>query len=190
MKTTQSAKAALRVEILAARRLLPPSERRDRAAKLADVLLAMPQIHDAQTIAAYVSVGTEPGTAPLLDALRGASKRVLLPVLLPDNDLDWALHDGALSPATRGLMEPAGPSLGLGSIATADLVVVPALAIGRDGTRLGRGGGSYDRALARATGVIVGVVNSEEVLDLVPSDPHDQRVHAIATPDGVVRVLT
>ena len=49
---------------------------------------------DARTVAAYVSVGKEPGTRALLDALRSAGKRVLLPLLLPDNDLDWAAYEG------------------------------------------------------------------------------------------------
>ena len=102
-------------------------------------------------MAAYVSMGTEPGTGALLDALDDAGKRVILPLLQPDNDLDWALHTGPgdLVSAGRGLLEPVGRRLGVDAVAGADVVLVPGLAVAVDGTRMGRGGGSYDRALAR-----------------------------------------
>ena len=104
-----------------------------------------------RTVAAYVSVGREPGTRPLLEALRARGVRVLLPVLLPDNDLDWGVYEGAeqLVRAGRGLLEPAGPRLGPEAVTEADAVLLPGLAVDGQGIRLGRGGGSYDRVLAR-----------------------------------------
>ena len=146
------AKTAVRDQVLAARRRSIPSPDLGVAARaIADHLLADPEVRRAATVAAYVSVGREPGTARLLDALRAAGKRVILPVLLPDLDLDWAVYDGrdSLAPAGRGLLEPIGPRLGVDAVATADVVLVPGLAVSADGHRLGRGGGSYDRALAR-----------------------------------------
>ncbi|GAA4931662.1 hypothetical protein GCM10025331_14950 [Actinoplanes utahensis] len=103
-------------------------------------------------MAAYVPVGSEPGGPDLpflLAAELPPDGRLLLPVLLPDNDLDWAVFTGTLTAATRGLLEPTGPRLGPDALRTADLALLPALAVSRDGTRMGRGGGSYDRALAR-----------------------------------------
>ena len=151
-----------------------------------------PEVRRAATVAAYVSVSSEPGTGPLLEPLRAAGKRVILPLLQPDNDLDWAAYDGpeSLHTARRGLLEPAGRPLGPDALATADVVLVPGLAVGRDGTRLGRGGGSYDRALARVpVGTFVCVLlNSEEVLDTVPRDDHDRPVTAVATELGVLRL--
>lgn len=187
-------KLALRDQLLTARRHLPLSEIGERARAVADHLLAAPEIRRSATVAAYVSVSTEPGTGPLLDALDGAGKRVILPLLLGDNDLDWAAYDGArgLRSARRGLLEPEGPALGLEALATADAVLVPGLAVAPDGTRLGRGGGSYDRVLARVpVGTFVCVVlNSEELLDSVPHDTHDRRVNAVVTELGVTRLDT
>ena len=105
-------------------------------------------------MAAYVAVGSEPGTAALLDALVAAGKRVVLPVLLPDGDLDWAAYAGDqdLVPARFGLLEPGGQRLGPDAVGTADVVLVPGLAVSARGERLGRGGGSYDRALGAGAG--------------------------------------
>nr|WP_187364019.1 5-formyltetrahydrofolate cyclo-ligase [Streptomyces piniterrae] len=146
------------------------------------------------TVAAYVSIGGEPSTRALLDRLRAAGVRVLLPVLLPDNDLDWAPYEGAerLVRAGRGLLEPAGGRLGPEAVTEADVVLLPGLAVDGRGLRLGRGGGSYDRVLARleragADPALVVLLYDTEVLDRVPAEPHDQRVHAAVTPSGVHR---
>jgi len=186
------AKLALRDQLLAARRHLPLAVIGERARLLAGHLLEAPEIRRAATVAAYVSVSSEPGTGPLLEILRAAGKRVILPVLQPDNDLDWAAYDGpaSLRSAGRGLLEPDGPLLGFDAVATADAVLVPGLAVGRDGMRLGRGGGSYDRVLGRIpVGTFVCVLlNSEEVLDSVPREDHDRPVSAVATETGILRL--
>ena len=184
-------KLALRDQLLADRRRRPLAEIGHDARALAEALLAFDEVRRAATVAAYVSVGSEPGTGALLDALLAAGKRVIVPVLLPDNDLDWAVHDGAdaLIAAGRGLLEPAGPRLGVDAIATADVVLVPGLAVDAAGRRLGRGGGSYDRALRRVpVGTFTCVLLYDgEVLDEVPAAAHDQPVSAVATPRGVTR---
>lgn len=188
--SAQAAKGALRDQLLAARRGLSPADLGAHARALADVLLAAPEVRRAATVAAYVAVGREPGTGPLLERLAEAGRHVLLPVLLPDGDLDWARHTGTLVAGPRGLLEPDGERLGTDAVARADVVLVPGLAVGADGTRLGRGGGSYDRALGR---VPVGtltccLLHPGELLDAVPTERHDRRVTAAATPAGVTRL--
>lgn len=182
-------KIALRDQLLTDRRRLPLLEVGAAARAIAEHLLATPEVRRSATVAAYVSVGKEPGTGPLLEALLATGRRVILPVLLPDGDLDWAAHTGPLARARRGLLEPPGPRLGPEAVATADAVLTPGLAVDRSGLRLGRGGGSYDRALGR---VPVGtftctLLYATELVDLVPADRHDRRVTAAATPDGVTR---
>jgi 5-formyltetrahydrofolate cyclo-ligase len=155
-------------------------------------LLATPDVRRAATVAAYVSLDGEPGTGPLLDALVATGKRVILPVLLPDGDLDWAAYDGPgeLVSASRGLLEPTGRRLGPDAVATADVVLVPGLAVDADGVRLGRGGGSYDRALGRVpVGTFTCVLLYDgEVGVPVPVEPHDRTVAWAATPGGMVRL--
>jgi len=191
MDHIEASKLALRDQLVTARGRLPLAEIAARAHAVAELLLAAPEVRRAATVAAYVSVGREPGTGVLLDALVAAGKRVILPLLQADNDLDWAAYtsaDGLVS-AGRGLLEPVGPLLGAEAIGSADVVLVPGLAVDRTGLRLGRGGGSYDRALGR---VPVGtftcaVLNDEEILDAVPAAPHDRRVTAAVTEQRLVR---
>jgi 5-formyltetrahydrofolate cyclo-ligase len=129
-----------------------------------------------ERVASFVAMGNEPAIEPRVGWL--------LPVLRPDDDLDWARYEGRLEKGRRGLLEPVGPRLGIDSIAFAQLVLTPALLVDREGYRLGRGGGSYDRALMRATGLVVAVVHDEELVDEVPHEPHDVPVHAVVTPSG------
>ena len=187
-----AAKTALRDQVLTTRRRRPLAERREVARAVAEHLLASPEVRRAATVAAYVSVGSEPGTALLLEALVDSGRRVLLPVLLPDGDLDWARHGGDehLRPATRGLLEPDGERLGPDAVAGADVVLVPGLAVAPDGMRLGRGGGSYDRALARVpvdTFTCV-LLHDDEVGLEVPREPHDRPVTAVVSPAGLLRL--
>ena len=191
MDPIDGAKLALRDQLVTARGRLPLAELAERSREVADLLLADPAVRRAATVAAYVSVGREPGTGALLESLAAAGKRIILPLLLPDNDLDWATYSGpdALVPAGRGLLEPVTPPLGKDAVATADVVIVPGLAVDRSGLRLGRGGGSYDRALGRVpVGTFTCVVlNDEEVLDAVPAAPHDRRVTAVVTERRLLR---
>lgn len=185
------AKTALRDQLSAARRRLSIAELSQVATALSERVIDLPEVRRAATVAAYVSVGSEPGTGLLLEALLAQGRRVLLPVVRPDLDLDWAEHRGtaALVSAGRGLLEPTAPPLGVDAVATADVVLVPGIAAGPAGERLGRGGGCYDRALARVpagTPTCV-LLHDGETGREVPTEPHDLPVAAAVTPSGVLR---
>ena len=140
----------------------------------------------AGTVAAYYSVGTEPDTRGLVYALHKRGSYVLLPLLRPDGDLDWASYEGpdSLVPGPRGLTEPADKPRGVQAVSRADVVLAPALAVDRAGNRLGRGGGSYDRALARVGPLIpvIALLYDAELLSHLPAEPHDTPVRAVARP--------
>ncbi|MBC9729566.1 5-formyltetrahydrofolate cyclo-ligase [Streptomyces sp. TRM68367] len=197
-RTAEPDKRALRQEFLAVRNRLTADDVRETAAALAGQALELPELAHARTVAAYVSVGSEPGTLALLDALRARDVTVLLPALLPDNDLDWGTYGGAGSLARvqhggrMALFEPAGERLGPAAVTGADVVLLPGLAVDAHGMRLGRGGGSYDRVLARldradAHPALVVLLYDTEVVERVPAEPHDRPVHAVVTPSGVRR---
>ncbi len=176
------------------RRLAAAREARTAAARAADGRLLAAAFagwlaRDVHTLAAYAGVGTEPPTRVLLVAVAASGRTVLLPAVLRGGVLDWAAYDGwdQLVRGPIGLREPAGPRLGAGALASVDLVVAPALAVDRTGTRLGRGGGYYDRAL---TGVapahVVAVVFDDEIVARLPREEHDRPVGAALTPSGIV----
>jgi len=186
-------KAALRRRLLADRARLGPDQRAAAARALRDAILELPQAQMAGTIAVYYSLASEPDTHGLVYALWKRGGYVLLPLLRPDADLDWASYEGpdSLRPGPRGLTEPSEPPRGPDVVARADLVLVPALAVDRSGVRLGRGGGSYDRALARVGPGIptIALLYDDELLDEVPAAAHDRRVRLIARPSAGITSL-
>jgi 5-formyltetrahydrofolate cyclo-ligase len=179
-----AAKADLRRQLLASRARRPAAQRTSIAAALAQVFSGAfgDRLSDRMTVASYLSIGGEPGTGALLEVCAAAGARVIVPVLLPDRDLEWAVVEAPSESLGGGL-------LGVGAIASADLVLVPALAVDRSGHRLGRGGGSYDRALARVTHgeSVLAVVHDDEILDAVPFESHDRLVDGALTPTAVLR---
>jgi 5-formyltetrahydrofolate cyclo-ligase len=182
-------KVDVRRAVLARRHALPASARAAAAARVQAELAALVRRTRPALVAGYVPVGREPGGPDLPDALVAALPAgavLLLPVLLANLDLDWARYTGReeLVAAGRGLREPPGDRWGADAVATADLVVVPALAVDRYGIRLGRGGGSYDRALARVPDgtLTVALLHDGELLDRLPAEPHDRPVRAVVTP--------
>lgn len=186
-------KAQVRTEILTARRSLTPQAHAGEAAQLAAHLTAL--IEPGTVVCAFVPVGSEPGSTAMVDDLVHRGVEVLLPVAreaaggtpLP---LRWAPHTpGALAKAPFGLREPHPPWLPPEAVGRASIVMVPALAVDRRGNRLGRGAGFYDRTLplADADAWLVAVVRDVEVVDHLPSEPHDVRMtHALTPQQGWV----
>jgi 5-formyltetrahydrofolate cyclo-ligase len=186
-------KAALRARLIAARRAMSAEQRAAAGRQLRDAVLGLPELQMAGTVAAYVSVGTEPDSHGLIFALWKRGTYVLLPVLLPDGDLDWASYEGpdSLAPGPRGLLQPSEQRRGVTAITSADLVIAPALAVDAAGRRLGRGGGSYDRALARVGSAVLtmALLYDDELVGHVPAGAHDQPVRAVARPsEGITRL--
>ena len=193
MPDAKGEKAALRSRLLAARARRSEEQRAQAGRLIRDALLGLPEMGMAGTVAAYYSVGTEPDTHGLVFALWKRGSYVVLPVLLPDGDLDWASYEGpdSLAAGPRGVLQPVEPVRGPGTVARADVVLVPAMAVDVSGKRLGRGGGSYDRALARVGGQVptIGLIYDDELVPSVPAEPHDRAVRAVARPSHGVTWL-
>jgi 5-formyltetrahydrofolate cyclo-ligase len=176
----------MRAALLAARRSVPAAERRRRDRAIAAALAPLAR---GRAVAGFVPTAGEPSA---FGAFSDAQS-LLLPVMRDDRDLDWAAFGGVSGLVTGafGLREPGGPRLGVEAVRSVHLLVIPAVAVARDGTRLGRGGGSYDRVLARTETVpVLAVVDDEEVLDRLPAEPHDRPVAGYVTPSGVHWVRT
>jgi 5-formyltetrahydrofolate cyclo-ligase len=189
----QRRKAELRARMLARRSALPADQRAAAGKLIRDAVLGAPQVQMAGTVAAYYSFGTEPDTRGLVYALWKRGSYVVLPVLRPDGDLDWASYEGpdSLVPGPRGLLQPGEPPRGVDAVARADAVLVPALAVDSAGRRLGRGGGSYDRALARVGPLVplIALIYDDELVEQVPAEGHDVPVRATARPRSGLTLL-
>lgn len=151
-----------------------------------DLMIDQVKAAQAKTVAAYVNFGAEPSTSKFLEWANNQGVRVLLPRIKNDTELDWHLYNpGHLAKGSLGISEPSGVSVDLN---TAVLVFVPAVAVGLDGTRLGRGRGFYDRALSNVSVSVIALVHENEVFETVPHEVHDVRVAAAITCDRVLEL--
>jgi 5-formyltetrahydrofolate cyclo-ligase len=146
-------------------------------------------VNTGATIAAYVPVGSEPGTPAMLEVLREGGYQVLLPRVAPGPPapLLWSHYDGpeSLRPGRFGLLEPAGEQLPADVIDEAQIVLVPALAVDRSGVRLGRGAGYYDRSIhSLPPRRLIAVVYDHELVDHLPADDYDVPTGWSLTPAG------
>jgi 5-formyltetrahydrofolate cyclo-ligase len=178
-------KAELRTHFRSARRSRAAAARQAADSVVALFIADLVRATKLSRVAAYIPTDSEPGAAQLIPALEATGVSILLPVLLDDLDLDWAVHDGTLQasgpssgqPARRArLLEPAGPRLGPAAVGDVELVIAPGLAVDHSGARLGQGGGSYDRALARTSAPVLVPLYPGELVDALPSEPHDRPV--------------
>lgn len=184
-------KDELRARLLDARAGRSQADREQAALGFVEQSLAVPQVADGPRVAGFLGQRGEPDTRPLVDALRSRGVTVLLPVLLDDFDLDWGAYEpGQQAPGRFGLLVPTTPRLGTEAIASVAAVICPGLAVDVAGNRMGRGGGSYDRALARCGPTVVRcqLVYDDEVLDAVPVANHDQPVDVIVTPTRTIHI--
>ncbi|MFW2512217.1 5-formyltetrahydrofolate cyclo-ligase [Demequina sp. SO4-13] len=193
----EDVKAQLRTSIRKAR--LHRSERRNAelAQALRDLALDDPAIAGAQCVSVYASRPHEPGTLPLISALHERGVKVLIPRLGDGLQRGWSLYQGAEDLVERAPgrpPEPSGEFLPSEAIREAEAIVVPALAVDAQGTRLGQGGGWYDRALCQVRDEvpIIAFTFAAEFRGhdelLLPCEPHDVPVHRVITPQGTTSV--
>lgn len=194
---TAAAKQQLRLQRHASRAARSSAQRADLDEKRTAALLAWIVARHPRVVACYLSKPPEPDTLALADALVAAGIRVLVPVIAaaPRRDQrrapSWAWYRGRdqLTEGKFGIPEPRAEPMPAEALHEADLVLVSALAVGRDGTRLGMGNGWFDEALtcARRDADVVALLFGDDVLTTVPVAAHDRRVDAIATEAGVIR---
>lgn len=193
-------KNELRARVRARRAAVSLAERsrRDRAA--VDRLLRTitpPAPGESRAVTAFIGRPGEPGGEGLPDALRDAGFDVWLPVVTgPDRPLHWLPYQGPghVRRGAFGILEPDETTECPSAISTVELsplthtMVVPALAVARDGTRLGQGGGYYDRTLAELPSrtTVIALVDDEEFGIPVPADRTDVPVDLVVT--GTVTV--
>jgi 5-formyltetrahydrofolate cyclo-ligase len=182
-------KRAIRRAVIERRDAMSSEERADRSVRIAERVLSLPEVADARTVMAFWSFGSEVETAPLLERLHAAGKRVVLPrvegedvvaVVYETGDEVLAAAFGAMEPAGQLTVEPA----------EVDVVITPGVAFDRAGNRVGYGGGFYDRFLPRTRDGVaaIAIAFALQIVDEpLPTAGFDRPVDAIVTEDEVVR---
>lgn len=149
-------------------------------------ILSASELKNATNIASYISYEFEPETSDINQRLIKDGKKVFLPRLLENNDIQWVSWNGSSENLTKveKIYEPIGDAVEV----ELDVIILPALHVDRMGNRLGQGGGSYDRALSRSKAFKIALLHYGELTsEILPIQPHDEKVDAAATPEIVVR---
>ena len=182
-------KAAWRARFRAARRALSVEDRAEASAAVCRRVLALPEVQAASVVHGFWPLPGEVDLRPALVALRERGVTVALPVVVGPRRLAHRAFDGeaALRAGRWGILEPP-PSAPAVHAARVDVVLVPGLAFGRDGGRLGTGGGFYDAFLAETDALRVGVCPAGALVPSVPTEAHDARLDLVVTDAETVRV--
>ena len=149
-------------------------------------ILSATELKNATNVASYISYEFEPETSDVNQRLIADGKKVFLPRLLENNDIQWVSWNGSSESLTKveKIYEPIGDAVEV----ELDVIILPALHVDRMGNRLGQGGGSYDRALSRSKAFKIALLHYGELTsEILPIQPHDEKIDAAATPEIVVR---
>lgn len=149
-------------------------------------ILSASELKNATNVASYISYEFEPETSDINQRLIKDGKKVFLPRLLENNDIQWVSWNGSSENLAKveKIYEPIGDAVEV----ELDVIILPALHVDRMGNRLGQGGGSYDRALSRSKAFKIALLHYGELTsEILPIQPHDEKIDAAATPEIVVR---
>jgi 5-formyltetrahydrofolate cyclo-ligase len=185
LPSLETQKRLLRQELRQKLDQLKPAERVRRGSELLGQLLKHPKFVQAKTFLSYVGVGLEVETWPLVEEALRRGKRVFIPRVDEEKKKLWMIEitgKEELRPSRYGILEPAFRKERLGDPATLELAVIPGLGFDRQGGRLGRGGGYFDRFLREAMQAYkIGLAFECQLLDSVPQAGHDVRVDEVLT---------
>ncbi len=176
-------KRALRAEMLAARKRLPPLEREVASLAIAARVASLPAFAAARTVALYPAMGAEVDTAEIARRGEAAGKRLAWPRLEPGLVLSFATcRSGELVAGPAGTRQPP-PEAPVVPLAEIEVALVPGVAFDAQGQRLGRGRGHYDATLAALPrrAVRVGLAFEAQLVPEVPREPHDVPLDAVVT---------
>ena len=178
--------AALRIRARAARASLDHGERSDAAVAAARHFFEGMVMHVSDVVAAYWRIRDELDCQPILVKLMDSNQKVVLPVVLgPEEPLDLRVWEpgASLYESGFGTLAPSE----LAPRAEPDIVIMPLLGFDSHGTRLGYGGGYYDRTLASMTKKprLIGLAYAAQELEHIPREPHDVPLDAVITEAGV-----
>ena len=190
----ESSKKLLRKFMLDTRGDLSPDTVRRDSARIRDRLLTLDAFREAGSVMLYVPARKEVDTWPLLEHFWRRGSQVLLPRCCDGRtgvmDAYAVTSPLELGPGCFGLVEPRSDLARLVADPRPEVILVPAVAFDRRGYRLGFGGGYYDRFLPNLTvpPLLIGPAYTFQVVDTVPTEPWDQPVQILVTPEETLHI--
>ena len=184
----------LRKNILSLRDQLPPNEQALKSRAIADRLWKIPALADSATLLIYVNFRSEVETIPLINTCLKKGLRVCVPLTITAEHrlLAYEITDleRDLAKGYCGIPEPDPQRLTLVEPNTIDTVIIPGSVFDQQGGRLGYGGGYYDRFLQYSAdkALRVGVAFDLQLIDEVPTEPHDQNLNYLITETKTIHI--
>jgi 5-formyltetrahydrofolate cyclo-ligase len=187
-------KSDLRARVKALLAAMPPRERKARSRLATDRLVELPEFHDSSVIMAYLSLPYEVDSTPVVLRAWQLGKTVVVPKTVVGRRrlIPYQIEtlDTGIIAGPYGIPEPIdGTPFPLSMI---DMVIIPGLAFDRHGNRVGKGAGFYDRFLREHgfSGLKVGLGFSTQMVDDIPSEPHDVPLDLLVNDQAAFRFRT
>ena len=193
MSSFQLLKKQLRKEVLEARNAMPARVAAEKSARIIRMLLKLDEYKNTSIIITYLNFRNEVQTGELVRRAMAEGKRVTVPLVDPvSRSLTPSLlssYPDDLQPGTWGILEPKPHCVRPVDPCRLELVIVPGVAFDGKGNRLGYGGGYYDSFLLKtgSDALFVAPAYEMQLLDLVPRDSQDIRMHCLITEDRIIR---
>ena len=180
-------KAELRSQLLIKRKAR--ADRAQTAKQIAELALSL--ITDQETdLGAYLSTMLEPPTDNLIKILQ-KDKNLYFPKVI-NNELSWFKNPQEFAKGSFNILEPVGEGQPIEEFSEITTLFIPAFAVTPSGIRLGKGGGFYDRVFAKLNPKVkkVAIVFDDEIIEDIPSEPHDKRVDFIVSEKRVITITS
>jgi len=201
-------KKRIRAELLRKRDSIPPELKAQKEAAIRQRLFTLEEFRKSVNIMMYVSFRSEVDTNRYLQDVITLGKKLILPSVDSKNrslELYEVRNVSELMPGYMGILEPGIKENGRVELNSIDLIIIPGAGFDLKGNRLGYGGGYYDRLLSGigSRGSVVGeepipnpqsqtplflaLAFEEQIVEEVPSEPHDVKMDMIITDKRLIR---
>lgn len=188
MSTMREIKKAFRKEINKRLNALDEKYLEKSDQSIYDIVSVLEEVKNADTVFMYCSLGREIDTRKLMQLCFDKGQKVALPVCVNDTDLVFKELSSS-SELITGMYDLLEPPLNApeAKISEKSVMITPSLTYDRQGYRMGKGKGYYDRWLSKHKIYSVGVAREALMVDEVPREPHDVRVDCLVTEKGLIR---
>lgn len=179
-------KKAARMEALRAVRALDEGYCRRADAAICEAVFNLPAYRSARSVFCYSGTAREINTMPIIESALGEGKTVAVPLCVGKGEMQARIirSAGELMPGAFGILEPPAGNSELRA-EDIDFALIPCLACGIKGERLGYGGGFYDRYLIKTNCIKAMLCRARLIREDVPVEPHDLIMDMVVCENGV-----